>query len=63
MANDGPGHYVVILLLVGSPNGSDVKLILQREPRPGKIWIRAGYVLSNEQPIDTVVRELFEKKG
>jgi 8-oxo-dGTP pyrophosphatase MutT (NUDIX family) len=40
-----------------------VKLVLQREPRTGKTWFPAGSVLPNEEPADSVVRELHEEIG
>jgi hypothetical protein len=37
-----PGHYVVVVLRVRGTKLSDVKLVLQREPRTGKTWFPAG---------------------
>jgi ADP-ribose pyrophosphatase YjhB (NUDIX family) len=42
---------------------SDIKLVLQREPRPGKTWFPAGSVTANEEPVDAAVRELHEEIG
>jgi hypothetical protein len=39
MASVGPGRYVVVVLHVGGTKLSDVKLVLQREPRTGKTWL------------------------
>jgi hypothetical protein len=36
MASVGLGRYVVLVLRVGGSKLSDVKLVLQREPRSGK---------------------------
>jgi hypothetical protein len=63
MACVGQGHYVVTLLHVGSPNGSSVKLVLQCEPRTGKIWFHAGSVLPNEEHVVADFRKRFEKIG
>jgi hypothetical protein len=37
--------------------------VLQREPSSGKTWFPAGSILPSEEPIDDVVRELYEEKG
>jgi 8-oxo-dGTP pyrophosphatase MutT (NUDIX family) len=63
MASVGPGRYVVVVLHVGGTKRSDVKLVLQREPRTGKTWFPAGSVAANEDPIDAAVRELHEETG
>jgi ADP-ribose pyrophosphatase YjhB (NUDIX family) len=63
MASLGHGHYVVLIIHVGGTKPSDVKLILQREPRSGKTWFPAGSVLPNEEPVDADVRELHEETG
>jgi ADP-ribose pyrophosphatase YjhB (NUDIX family) len=63
MASIGPRHYVVIAIHVGGTKLSDVKLVLQREPRTGKTWFPADSVLPNEEPADAVVRELHEEAG
>jgi 8-oxo-dGTP pyrophosphatase MutT (NUDIX family) len=63
MAFVGPGHYVVIVIHVGGTKLSDVKLVLQREPRSGETWFPTGFVLPNEEPVDAVVRELHEETG
>jgi hypothetical protein len=39
MASVGPGRYVVVVLHVGGSKLADVKLVLPREPRSGKIWL------------------------
>jgi hypothetical protein len=36
MASLGPRNYVVVVVHVGGSKASDVKLVLQREPRSGK---------------------------
>jgi 8-oxo-dGTP pyrophosphatase MutT (NUDIX family) len=63
MALVGPGHYVVLVIHVGGTKLSDVKLVLQREPRTGKTWFSAGSVLPNEEHVDDVVHELHEETG
>jgi 8-oxo-dGTP pyrophosphatase MutT (NUDIX family) len=63
MASVGPGRYVVVVLHVRGTNLSDVKLVLQREPRTGITWFPAGSVTANEEPGDDDVRELYEKTG
>jgi 8-oxo-dGTP pyrophosphatase MutT (NUDIX family) len=63
MASLGPGHYVVVVIHVGGTKLSNVKLVLQREPRTGKTWFPLGYVAANEEPVDAAVRELHEKTG
>jgi 8-oxo-dGTP pyrophosphatase MutT (NUDIX family) len=57
MASLGPGHYVVLVIHVGGTKLSDVKVVLQREPRTGKTLFPAGSVLPNEEPMHAVVRE------
>jgi hypothetical protein len=42
MASVRPGRYVVVVLHVGRTKLSDVKLVLQLEPRTGKTWFPAG---------------------
>jgi hypothetical protein len=37
-------------------NAYGIKLVLQREPRIGKIWFLAGSILPNEAPVDVAVR-------
>jgi ADP-ribose pyrophosphatase YjhB (NUDIX family) len=38
--------------------------VLQRKPRSGKAWFPAGNVyLPDEEHVDAVVRDLFEKTG
>jgi 8-oxo-dGTP pyrophosphatase MutT (NUDIX family) len=63
MASLGPGHYVVLVIHVGGTRPSEVKLVLQREPRSGKTWFPAGSILPNEEPVDAAVRELHEETG
>jgi hypothetical protein len=50
------GHYVVVVLHVGGSKASDMKRVLQREPRASKSWFPAGSILHNEEPVDAVVR-------
>jgi ADP-ribose pyrophosphatase YjhB (NUDIX family) len=61
MASVGPGHYVLVVLHVGGSKASDIKLVLQREPRNGKTWFSSGSILSNEELVDAVVRELHKE--
>jgi 8-oxo-dGTP pyrophosphatase MutT (NUDIX family) len=63
MAFVGPVRYVVVVLHVGGTKLSDVKLVLQREPRSGKTWFPAGSVTANEERVDAGVRELYEETG
>jgi ADP-ribose pyrophosphatase YjhB (NUDIX family) len=62
MAFVGPGRYLVVLH-VGGTKLSDIKLVLQREPRYGKTWFPAGSVTANEEPVDDAFRELNEEIG
>ena len=39
------------------------KLVLQGEPRTGKIWFTAGSVTANEEHVDASVRKLPEETG
>jgi 8-oxo-dGTP pyrophosphatase MutT (NUDIX family) len=57
----GPINYVVVVLSVGGTNPSDIKLVLQREPRTTKVWFPAGSILSNGAHVDAAVREMFEE--
>jgi 8-oxo-dGTP pyrophosphatase MutT (NUDIX family) len=59
----GLGIYVVVVPLVGGSKASNIKLVLQREPRSRKIRFPASSILPNEEPVDTTVRELFEEAG
>jgi 8-oxo-dGTP pyrophosphatase MutT (NUDIX family) len=63
MASVGPRRYVVVVLYVGGTKLSNVKLVLQREPRTGKTWFPAGSITANEEPIDAAVRQLNEETG
>jgi 8-oxo-dGTP pyrophosphatase MutT (NUDIX family) len=63
MASVGHGRYVVVVYHVGGTKLSDIKLVLQREPRTGKTWFPAGKVTANEELIDAAVRELHEETG
>jgi ADP-ribose pyrophosphatase YjhB (NUDIX family) len=63
MASLGPGHYVVLVIHVGGTKPSDLKLVLQREPRSGKTWFPAGSILPNKEHVDVAVRELHEETG
>jgi 8-oxo-dGTP pyrophosphatase MutT (NUDIX family) len=63
MAFVGRGRYVVVILHVGGTKLSDVKLVLQREPRTGKTWFPAGSVTANEEHVDAAVREMYEETG
>jgi ADP-ribose pyrophosphatase YjhB (NUDIX family) len=63
MASVGPGRYVVVVIHVGGTKLSNVKLVLQREPRTGTTWFPTGFVTANEEPDDDAVRELYEENG
>jgi 8-oxo-dGTP pyrophosphatase MutT (NUDIX family) len=63
MAYVGPRRYVVVVLHVGETKLSDVRLVLQREPRTGKTWFPSGSVTANEEHVDAAVRELHEETG
>jgi 8-oxo-dGTP pyrophosphatase MutT (NUDIX family) len=63
MASVGLGRYVVVVIHLGGTKLSNVKLVLQREPRTGKTWFPAGSVTSNEALVDAAVRELHEETG
>jgi ADP-ribose pyrophosphatase YjhB (NUDIX family) len=63
MAFVGPGRYVVLVIHVGGATMSNVKLVLQREPRTDKTWFPAGSISANEEPVDAAVRELREETG
>jgi 8-oxo-dGTP pyrophosphatase MutT (NUDIX family) len=63
MAYVGHGRYVIVAIHVGRAKLSNVKLVLQREPRTGKTWFPAGSVTANEAPDDAAVRELHEETG
>jgi ADP-ribose pyrophosphatase YjhB (NUDIX family) len=53
----------VVVLHVGGTKLSDIKLVLQREPRSGKTWFPAGSVTANEEHVDAAVLELHEESG
>jgi 8-oxo-dGTP pyrophosphatase MutT (NUDIX family) len=57
------GNYLVVLLPVGSLNGTDIEFVMQREPRTGQIWFHPDTVLPSEEPVDVAVRELLEETG
>jgi 8-oxo-dGTP pyrophosphatase MutT (NUDIX family) len=56
MASVGHGRYVVVVLHVGGTKLSNVKLVIQREPRTGKTWFPGGSVTANEERVDAAVR-------
>jgi hypothetical protein len=59
MAYVGHSNYVVVLLPVGSPNGTDIELVMQRELRTDRICLPPDTVLPSEEPVDAAVRELL----
>jgi 8-oxo-dGTP pyrophosphatase MutT (NUDIX family) len=61
MAHVGPGHYVMVVMHVGGSKASDIKLVLQREPRIGKTWFPSGSILPNEEHVNAAIRELHEE--
>jgi hypothetical protein len=61
MASVGHGRYVVVVLHVGETKLSDVKLVLQREPRSRKTWFPARSISANAWHVDAAVRELHEE--
>jgi 8-oxo-dGTP pyrophosphatase MutT (NUDIX family) len=63
MASVGPGRYVVVVIHVGGTKVSNVKLVLQREPRTRKAWFPDGSVSAKEEHVDAAVRELHEETG
>jgi 8-oxo-dGTP pyrophosphatase MutT (NUDIX family) len=63
MAYFGHGNYVVVVLHVRGSKASIIKLVLEREPRSGKICFLAGSILPNEEPVDATIRELFGQSG
>jgi 8-oxo-dGTP pyrophosphatase MutT (NUDIX family) len=63
MASARHGRYVVVVLHIGGFKVSDIKLVLQREPSYGKTWFLGGSILSNEEHVNAVVRELHEESG
>jgi 8-oxo-dGTP pyrophosphatase MutT (NUDIX family) len=63
MASAGPYHYAVVALHVGGSKASDIKLVLQREPRTSITFFLGGSILPNEEHVDVVVRDLLEETG
>jgi 8-oxo-dGTP pyrophosphatase MutT (NUDIX family) len=63
MASLGLGHYMVVVQHVRGSKASNIKLVLQREPRSSNTWFPAGSILPNEEHVDAVVRELLEESG
>jgi ADP-ribose pyrophosphatase YjhB (NUDIX family) len=63
MASVGLRRNVVVVLHVGGTKFSDIKIVLQREPRYGKTWFPAGSTTPNEEPVDAAVCELHEEIG
>jgi 8-oxo-dGTP pyrophosphatase MutT (NUDIX family) len=63
MASVGPNNYAVVVRHVGGSKASDIKLVLQRDPRTGKTLFHVGSILPNEEHVDAIIRELFEKTG
>jgi hypothetical protein len=53
MAPVRPGRYVVVVLHVGGTKLSDIKLVLQGDPRFGKTWCPVGSVTTNEESFAT----------
>jgi 8-oxo-dGTP pyrophosphatase MutT (NUDIX family) len=63
MASVGHVRFVVVVIHVEGTKLSNIKLVLQREPRTGKTWFPAGSVAANEEHVDAAVRELHEETG
>jgi hypothetical protein len=63
MTSLGFGNYVVDVLSVGGLKASDIKLLLQREPRTGKSWFLAASISPYEKQVDAAVRELLAENG
>jgi 8-oxo-dGTP pyrophosphatase MutT (NUDIX family) len=63
MASVGHGRYAVVVFHVGETKLSDIKLVLQPEPRTDKTWFPTGSVSANDEPIDAALRELHEETG
>jgi 8-oxo-dGTP pyrophosphatase MutT (NUDIX family) len=61
MASFEHGNYVVVVLPVGGSKASNIKFVIQCEPRTGKTRFLAGSILPNEEHVDAAVRELFEE--
>jgi 8-oxo-dGTP pyrophosphatase MutT (NUDIX family) len=59
----GHGDYIVVVLHVGGSKASDIKLVLQLEPRYNKTWFPVGSILPNEEPVVVGVRVLHEEIG
>jgi ADP-ribose pyrophosphatase YjhB (NUDIX family) len=54
---------MVLVIHVRGTKQSEVKLLLQREPRYGKTWFPGGSILPNEELADAAVRELHKETG
>jgi hypothetical protein len=52
---------VVVVLHVGGPKASDVKLVLQREPRTSKTWFPAGLILPHEDDVELLFAGYLRK--
>jgi ADP-ribose pyrophosphatase YjhB (NUDIX family) len=63
MAYVGLGNYVVVVMPVGGSKASEIKLVLQREPRSGETWFLVGSILRNDEHVDAAVRDLLEETG
>jgi 8-oxo-dGTP pyrophosphatase MutT (NUDIX family) len=63
MACVGPRRCVVVVIHVGGTKLSNVKLVLQCEPRTGNTWFPAGSITTNEEHVHAAVRELHEETG
>jgi hypothetical protein len=61
MAFVGPTRYVVVVLHVGGTKLSDIKLVLQREPRFGNTCFPIGSVTANDEHVNAADRELHEE--
>jgi ADP-ribose pyrophosphatase YjhB (NUDIX family) len=61
MVSLGSRNYVVFKLPIGGTKISNIKVVLQREPRTGITWFSIRFVLPNKEPVDAAVHELFEE--
>jgi hypothetical protein len=52
MASVRPSNYIVVVRPNRGTKASDIKLVLQREPRYGKTWFLVGFIVPNEGPIE-----------